>query len=133
MIQKFVAMVHILTRLFCFWTLSIVLFLFERQRFGDWILSPSSGRSLVSWDAVLHMLTSNFNDRQLPNCLLLDTLNNNSHTIEELKQDISADVTNFSEETLPAVVRVRNFRRVLFQHYQNKFNSFLGTYIVSVP
>jgi hypothetical protein len=27
----------------CFWTLSIVLFLFKTQRFGDWILSPSLG------------------------------------------------------------------------------------------
>jgi hypothetical protein len=33
-----------------FWTLSIVLFfLFKTQRFGDWILSPSSGKSLLSW------------------------------------------------------------------------------------
>jgi hypothetical protein len=27
------------------WTLSIVLFSFKTQRFGDWILSPSSGET----------------------------------------------------------------------------------------
>jgi hypothetical protein len=29
----------------CLWTLSIVLFLSKTQRFGDWILSPSSGKT----------------------------------------------------------------------------------------
>jgi hypothetical protein len=29
-------------QLLCFWTLFIVLFLIKTQRFGDWILSPSS-------------------------------------------------------------------------------------------
>jgi hypothetical protein len=29
--------------LLCFWTLSIILFLFKTQRFGDWILHPPSG------------------------------------------------------------------------------------------
>jgi hypothetical protein len=33
----------LLIQLLFFWTLSIVLFLFKTQRFGDWILSPSSG------------------------------------------------------------------------------------------
>jgi hypothetical protein len=28
-----------------FWTLSIVLFLFKTQRFGDWIVSPSLGKT----------------------------------------------------------------------------------------
>jgi hypothetical protein len=32
-----------LVQLLCFWTLSIVLFLFKTQTFGDWILSLSSG------------------------------------------------------------------------------------------
>jgi hypothetical protein len=32
-------------QLLCFWTLPIVLFLFKTQRFGDWILSPSSSRT----------------------------------------------------------------------------------------
>jgi hypothetical protein len=37
-----------------FWTLPIVLFLFKTQRFGDWILSPSSGgtylgTSYINW------------------------------------------------------------------------------------
>jgi hypothetical protein len=34
-----------LNKIFGFWTLSIVLFLFKTQRFGDWILSPSSGKT----------------------------------------------------------------------------------------
>jgi hypothetical protein len=38
----------VLIQLLCFWTLSIVLFLFKTQRFGDWILSPSSGKNLLS-------------------------------------------------------------------------------------
>jgi hypothetical protein len=33
-----------LIQILCFWTLSIALFLFKTQRFGDWILSPSSGK-----------------------------------------------------------------------------------------
>jgi hypothetical protein len=33
----------ILIKLLCFWTLSVVLFLFKTQLFKDWILSPSSG------------------------------------------------------------------------------------------
>jgi hypothetical protein len=33
-----------IVKLFCNWTLSIVLFFLKNpQRFGDWILSPSSG------------------------------------------------------------------------------------------
>jgi hypothetical protein len=32
-----------LIQLLCFWALAIVLFLLKTQRFGDWILSPSSG------------------------------------------------------------------------------------------
>jgi hypothetical protein len=35
--------------LLVFWTLSIVQSLFKKQRFGDWVLSPSSGKSLLSW------------------------------------------------------------------------------------
>jgi hypothetical protein len=32
-------------QVFCFWTLSIFLvFIYRTQRFGDWILSPSSGK-----------------------------------------------------------------------------------------
>jgi hypothetical protein len=34
-----------LTQILRFWTLSIVLFLFKTQRFGDWILPPSSGNT----------------------------------------------------------------------------------------
>jgi hypothetical protein len=42
-----------LVEILCFWTLSIALFLskspfsshFKTQRFGDWILSPSSGKT----------------------------------------------------------------------------------------
>jgi hypothetical protein len=30
-------------QLWCFWTMSIALFLFKSQRFRDWILSPTSG------------------------------------------------------------------------------------------
>jgi hypothetical protein len=33
----------ILIQLLCFWALSIGMFLFKTQHFGDWILSPSSG------------------------------------------------------------------------------------------
>jgi hypothetical protein len=36
-------------QILCFWTLSIVLFLFKKQRFGDWILSPSSGKTYLVW------------------------------------------------------------------------------------
>jgi hypothetical protein len=35
----------ILIQLLCFWTLFVVQFVFKTQRFGDWILSPSSGRN----------------------------------------------------------------------------------------
>jgi hypothetical protein len=35
---------------YCFWTLSIVLFLFKTtQRFGDWILFPSSVETYSVW------------------------------------------------------------------------------------
>jgi hypothetical protein len=47
---------------------------------------------------------------------------NNSHTIKELKQEISADVISLTEETLPAVVR--NFRRLLYRI--TKINSVLS-------
>jgi hypothetical protein len=32
-------------QLLCFWTLSVVLFIYKTQRFEDWILSPSSGKN----------------------------------------------------------------------------------------
>jgi uncharacterized membrane protein YoaT (DUF817 family) len=32
-------------QILCFWTLSIILFLFKTQRLGDWLLSPSSGKT----------------------------------------------------------------------------------------
>jgi hypothetical protein len=36
-----------------FWTINIVLFfLFNTQRFGDWILCPSSGKSLIQAQSV---------------------------------------------------------------------------------
>jgi hypothetical protein len=34
-----------LIQILCFWTLSIVLFLFKTRRIGDWILSPFSGKT----------------------------------------------------------------------------------------
>jgi hypothetical protein len=38
-------MTRLLIRLLCFWALSMVMFLFKTHRhFGDWILSPSSGK-----------------------------------------------------------------------------------------
>jgi hypothetical protein len=44
---------QIVEQILCFWTLSIVLslsknrpvYFFKTQRFGDWILSPSSGKT----------------------------------------------------------------------------------------
>jgi hypothetical protein len=36
-----------LVKILGFWNVSIVLFLFKRQNFGDWILSPSSGKTYV--------------------------------------------------------------------------------------
>jgi hypothetical protein len=33
-----------------FWNLYIVPFLFQTQHFGDWILSPSSGKRLLRWE-----------------------------------------------------------------------------------
>jgi hypothetical protein len=48
LVHGFILPVQIL----CFWTLSIILSLsktlpvyFSKQRFGDWILSPSSGKT----------------------------------------------------------------------------------------
>jgi hypothetical protein len=32
-----------------FWTLSSILFFYLKQRFGDWTVSPSSGKSLLIW------------------------------------------------------------------------------------
>jgi hypothetical protein len=32
-----------------FLTLTIILYFYFKQRFGDWILSPSSGEDLLSW------------------------------------------------------------------------------------
>jgi hypothetical protein len=39
----------VLIQLLRLWTLSIILFFYPKQHFGDWILSPSSGKSLLSW------------------------------------------------------------------------------------
>jgi hypothetical protein len=47
-ISKFM-MMGMLIQLLCFWTYFIVLFLFKTQCFGDWILSPSSGKNLLNW------------------------------------------------------------------------------------
>lgn len=39
---------RIFNKLLCFWTSSVQLFYLE-DRFWDWILSPSSGKNLLSW------------------------------------------------------------------------------------
>jgi hypothetical protein len=40
-----------------FGTLSIILFFYLKQRFGDWILSPFSGKSLLRWAQMSRILT----------------------------------------------------------------------------
>jgi hypothetical protein len=35
-------------QILCYWTLSIILILFKTQHFGDWILSPPSGKILLT-------------------------------------------------------------------------------------
>jgi hypothetical protein len=42
--------------IFSFWTLSIILFLYLKQCFGDWILSQSSGKSLLSWTQSIELV-----------------------------------------------------------------------------
>jgi hypothetical protein len=41
--------VKFIIQLFTVWTTSIVQVFNLKQRFGDWIMSPSSGKSLLSW------------------------------------------------------------------------------------
>jgi hypothetical protein len=68
-------------QILCFWTLSIVLFLFKRQRFEDLILSPSSGRNFLSWAQSIELFPSHliWQGRVLYNVrVLMITGNSNS-------------------------------------------------------
>jgi hypothetical protein len=50
----------LMIQLLCFWTLSIVLFLFKTERFGDCILPPSSGKSQFSWAQSIEVVSAFF-------------------------------------------------------------------------
>jgi hypothetical protein len=63
-------------QLLVFWTLSIVQSLFKKQRFGDWILSPSSGKSLLSLAQSTELVSISGPDN---NCNNDDDGDNNGH------------------------------------------------------
>jgi hypothetical protein len=47
------------TQLLTFWTLCIILFfviIIYKRRFGDWTVSPSSGKSLLSWAQFIELV-----------------------------------------------------------------------------
>jgi hypothetical protein len=77
-------------QLFCFWTLSIVLFLFKTQRFGDWIVSvfrwnlPSWAKTAklvpISGHVYQHQITQNTEGNTFTEwilCLILTKYNTN--------------------------------------------------------
>jgi hypothetical protein len=72
-----------LLQLLCFWTLSIILFLFGTQRFGDWILSPSSGKNISSWAQSIELVP--ISGRFLPEDG--DRLQSPKHCVLNEKQD----------------------------------------------
>jgi hypothetical protein len=47
----------ILTQLLTFRILSIVLFFIQKQRFGDWTLAPSLGKSPLSWAQSIELVS----------------------------------------------------------------------------
>jgi hypothetical protein len=66
-----------------FLILSIVLFLFKNRRFGHWILSPSSGKRLLSWAQSIQLVHKQENST-LDNIKKITVLTYHSHKLLHL-------------------------------------------------